>query len=196
MKTLYILSVIAAVAFISCNKNSIQTNTNTGTLSATIDDTAVIFNLKDSALLEIGTISTGSGLFTSYILSIEGATSNGTKILDFFAINNLTDPITVGTYTSPEQVNASIGTPLHYFNPGSIVYSTSVPATTQYYLYSGVYSTAAVSPFSTITITSIDSMNVQGTFSGIVGKQNGSYPDSIHTITNGEFNLPITIRHN
>jgi hypothetical protein len=194
MKTLYLLSVIVAVVFISCNKTSIQTNT--GTLSATIDDTAVIFNLRDSALLETSPIVTGSGLFTSYTLSIEGATSDGTKTLGVFAINNLTDSITVGTYTSPEKVNTSIGTPWHYFNPGSMVYSTSLPSNpTQYYIYSGVYSTAAVSPFSTVTITSIDATNVQGTFSGIVGKQNGSYPDSLHTITNGEFNLPITIRH-
>jgi len=86
-----------------------------------------------------------------------------------------TVPITAGTYNdewSSQPVYGGIG---------------YVPVGTQLgYEYTGT----GISPYiATVTITSIDSSHIQGTFSGTVLLQLGT---ATHVITNGRFSVPIT----
>lgn len=134
------------------------------TITATIDGTAVNFNTHAVAIK-------GSGE-TAGVTVIEGAGANGTT----FSIS-FVSPLTAGKTFSSDADDAN--------NVPLLQYSTASDDFINADIDQG-------DPFS-VTITSVSSTSVQGTFKGKIANEiivagNGT-PSKIETITNGKFSV-------
>jgi hypothetical protein len=132
----------------------------TGTINVTINGSAQTFNVGAIAHVD------NTGDFHS--LSLIGVQSAGTAnsiILEITA----SSPIIAGTYTAA----------------GSQADISYTLASGSVYQFDDSEGSGA-----TIVVKSISSTNVQGTFSGTLGKINGDGP-ATQTLTNGTFNLNI-----
>jgi hypothetical protein len=132
----------------------------TGTFTATINGTPETFNVGAAAQTE-----NVSGF---YSLSLVGVQSTSVANSMLISINSST-PITAGTYTGAS-TQASIS---YTLASGSI------------YQYDNTEGSSA-----TVTIKSISSTSVQGTFSGTLNIISGNGA-ATQTLTNGTFNLNI-----
>jgi len=173
MKKLLLLSGIAGFAlFFSCKKSSPAGPS--GSITAMVNGVQTSFNhvtyAKDS------TNPNPNALLNAYALAISASTGNassgspvfGITITGPYAITKGTyylDSVTVGVKTDPIYLSYIIGS-------GSTEYESN-----SY----GANNCA-------VTITSISSTNVQGTFSGVLYLLNGNGP-LIDTFTNGKFNV-------
>ncbi|MDB4904273.1 MAG: hypothetical protein JWQ63_3554 [Mucilaginibacter sp.] len=178
MKKYILLFTCVLFIFTSCKKKADIIPVPINTISATVDGANMNFNINVSA--HIGANAGGPG--TNATLYISGLTS-GTVPSGSMSINvssQSLNSIIKGTYTI---ASANNNPPVFafltygYYDPAS-----SGPDQPYFTDSKGIQPT-------TITITSISSTNVQGTFSGtLVYSQGGT---GTKTITNGKFNVNI-----
>jgi len=177
MRKLLILPIIVLIVFSSCKKDN--QGVPLGTLKATIDGIPVVFNMWDTAIIGVYNLTLPpSPPSVTYSLNIHGYTSDTLKNIDFGVNGYLS--ITAGTY---------IDSLLNLYNLSSSIFYNQGLTTSGYVTY---VSTGNTTSYSIINITSIDSASVQGTFNGLVTLSTpGTSLILSHTITNGQFNLPL-----
>ena len=166
---LLLFSACVILAFSSCKKESKTTTTTTATLSATIGGVNETFNSS----LTAQSIYNNPG----YTIGITGFRGAGTNPDGLQLAVNSDKPIAKGVYTISSQTSTDPSNlPLIIYYKSTGTFGTDV---------SGVNVT-------TITITSISSANVQGTFSGVLISETGD--NTTQTITDGKFNVNITTK--
>lgn len=152
------------VIFTSCGKSSSNPNSGGGTITCTIDGTAMTFNnvliAKDTAF------------FGAYALTISGASAISSSSTVFSLTVDGTSPIVTGTYNIGPTGNSTDAPALAYSQGSSFAYEEDISGTKE----------------SAIVITSLSKTNVQGTFSGTLTLMTGSGP-ATKTVTNGKFNV-------
>ncbi|WP_426671551.1 hypothetical protein ACPPVU_09960 [Mucilaginibacter sp. McL0603] len=167
MKKLLLFTICVTLAFSSCKKSSSDIPVNT--ISATIDGVDESFNTNPIA--ELGTaISLNSNLI------ISGGNGSGTGSDSMAITIESNNTLAKGSYTNASTNNSSYVSVLYNKGPFSLAhpsyYTTDV---------NGAYPT-------TVTITSMSSTNIQGTFSGKLLFTDGT---TVKNVTNGKFNLTI-----
>ncbi|MFI5161042.1 MAG: hypothetical protein ACHQHN_07175 [Sphingobacteriales bacterium] len=164
MKNLRLLLLPLCVLFVltSCKKNSNTTGNTTGTITVNIDGTAQTFNVGATAHVD----NTG-GFYTLSLIGVQSASAANSIIVE---VTN-SSPIVAGTYTGTNSQADMSYTQVS----GSAVYQ-----------FDGSNNASNA----TITIKSISSTNVQGTFSGTLEIITGAGTSS-KILTNGTFNLNI-----
>jgi hypothetical protein len=174
MKKILLFAVSLLFVLASCKKTSEDNPIPVNTISATVDGVNISHNTNISAKFSSNSIGG-----PSYTLNIQAATPNKA-----FGIS-LTSPdknaIAKGTYTLASSKN---NTPIWvYVDYEDYEPNTNIPDQPYITDPNGIQPT-------TVTITSISSTNVQGTFSGtLVYSQGGS---GTKTVTNGKFNVNIS----
>jgi hypothetical protein len=152
--------------FSSCSKSS-SSNSSTAadnTFTATIDGTDMTFNISAQAIVTNQTDAYGITLIGYHDQNTTNPTMMTIMLLG-------TNAITTGTYTPVSENGGTEAT--IFFTQGSNAYAADLNnPTTQ-----------------TVTITSLTSSSVQGTFSGKIVVETGG--SGTKTITNGKFNLKI-----
>jgi hypothetical protein len=170
MRKLLILPIILLITLASCKK---QSSTFIGTITATIDDTPFVFSLQQNSALVTTTVVDPST--TRYEVSVYGYTKDTSRFVELNVIA-LNQPVTAGTYID------TVSSPY----TSNLLYDLG---TSNALLYSSVGTNTS---YSTINISSISSTSVQGTFSGVVTLVNpGTSTVVSHTVTDGQFNVPI-----
>ncbi|MDB5018170.1 MAG: hypothetical protein JWQ84_3002 [Mucilaginibacter sp.] len=169
MKIPFLIILLLIVCFTSCKKDKAISISNT--ISATVDNIDKSFNTKATA-------TEGYLVGSGYILQINGTTADSIPE-NIFIIINSTANITKGTYP------LSLGIPNGYND-----LSTSLSYNIGYLTFYPSLNTALPN---TVTITSISTTSVQGTFNAnLTGHELSSSPIDINkTITNGKFNISI-----
>jgi hypothetical protein len=169
------------LAFASCKKDSAKkTTTTTNTITATVGGSNI--NFSTNAVAEL---ASDSG---AYILAVAGASGADSSAQSIFVGLVSEGPIVKGTYT---------------FNSSTDPYATIVPDITYAKNLSGSAAdffvtdyelkvqNSTISTTTTVTITSISSTNVQGTFSAVlVNAQINN--TTTQTVTSGKFNVDIS----
>lgn len=174
MKKILILSVCILFIFISCKKRTDVVPVNT--ITAVVNGATLNFNVN-----------------------VTGGT-----VLEALGANNTT--LNINGLTASDNTAAIIGisvTPQDGSRPAKGTYtfnSTNAhPTVYPYIVYNSLDNNPSQQPFytdptgkqsTTVTITSISSTNVQGTFSGILVHSNGD--GTIRTVANGKFNVNIS----
>lgn len=165
-----VLLVFSVSAFVSCKKDS--SNPSSNYLQAKIDGEQKTFNsnligakVDTSGVIGIGILGFASSDLTGPSMSLDISKASG--------------DITAGTYTQD------------YSNEDLIVlgnYAPTVTSTTDAFT-----SALGENPESsmTITITTITSDRITGTFNGTWLNNNGDGPDKI-VVTDGQFSVPLT----
>lgn len=167
MKKSLLFAIYILIVLASCKKNSSDAPANT--ISATIDGVTESFNTN--AVAQIGT-----GVRLNSNLSITGTNGSATGSDGMSITINSNNTIAKGNYTNSGNNNSGFTSilyskgPFSFINP--IIYVTDV---------NGTYP-------STVTITSISSTNIQGTFSGNLVFRDGK---TIKSVTDGKFNVNI-----
>jgi len=150
------------VTFNTSNGNN--NNNSTGTITGKVDGTSVTFNTDATA------IETTSGGYMIAIGGYEGGAGSSTGIALSISSNSA---FTSGTVFSYSNTNGNLPQITYTQQPGTVEYTDLTVQQT------------------TVTLTSVSSSNVQGTFSGTVDILSSGSPSS-HVITNGTFNVPLT----
>ncbi|MEI9934070.1 MAG: hypothetical protein WDM71_04305 [Ferruginibacter sp.] len=169
MKTLFLLPIVSLLfIFSSCKKDS--ANNVTGTITATVNGTSLSFNVEATAVLD-----TVRGNYGVAIIGLQSFSLSSKEIT--LAISGGSTPIAVGTYTDTSTVGRTV----------LIGYANAADST--------AWSSTGTAPnISTVTITSLNSSQIQGTFNGQLELALGSNPGaSTATVTNGSFNLHVTL---
>jgi hypothetical protein len=133
-----------------------------GSITATVNGSNQTFNTSALAISEAA-----SGAYSLAITGFEGAANNSNQVTIGIAGSS---PITTGTYTTFGSAADEVS--MVYSLPGNIEY-------------------AAISNAPQVTITSISTTNVQGTFSGILTLYSGTSSTTTESVTNGKFNVSI-----
>jgi hypothetical protein len=160
----------------SCKKpdnNPVKSNNNT--ITATVDGQNLTFNTGAGARI----VTNETGIYPD-LLEITGATdasgNNAIIVIDVTSINSITTGTFPSADTNPEPATTS-----------GIIYNQNVAGSQlgqQYITNNNLTNSTSV------TVTSLSSTNVQGTFNGaLVYFISGGGPGK--TITNGKFNLAI-----
>jgi hypothetical protein len=164
-KTLIFISCIL-LGVASCKKDSADPPSHT--ITATINGVEENFNTGAYAQLT-------TGVATNSNLAIFGTNGSGTSA-DVMSLTLMGDQtLYTATYSSGNSGVAS----------ASILYSNGVATSG---VLSNGYATPASGNPSTITITSLTSTSVQGTFSGVLVLLDGS---TTKAVTNGQFSLAL-----
>lgn len=158
---LFLLPVCLLLVLSSCSKKSTPSPSVTGTFTVTINGTPETFN--------VGAVAQAVSSDGSYNLTLLGTQSASVTNSMYIAITSFS-PIIAGTYTG-----AGSDAAMSYHLASGAVYQ---------------YADDDAAAFSTVTIKSISSTNVQGTFSGNLNLISGSGP-ATQTLTNGTFNLRV-----
>ena len=163
MRTLSIIS-IAIFLLYSCSNNTKAVISPQSSMSATVDDTAKNFGSLDT-LRAIGT----TGLYFS---SGNGSAKTSDRIAIYLGSVNGIKP---GTYTTSGENGNSL----------QLFYEKGGPGTNDYF-----YDYGSNYPAS-LTLTSVSSTNVQGTFTGtlILESSLNTTSHKVVQILNGKFNL-------
>lgn len=164
MKNLKLLLLAVCVLFVvsSCKKSSNKPASTVGTITVNIDGTAQTFNVGATAHVD-----NTSGFYSLSLIGIQSATVANSVIVEVTS----SSPIVAGTYT---------GT-----NSQADMSYTQVSGNAIYQFDGSNNASNA-----TITVKSISSTNVQGTFSGTLELISGTGAAS-KALTNGTFNLNI-----
>lgn len=165
MKKLLPLLVGMLLISYSCKKTNTVTPVNPG-FYGTVNGVKKAFNTG----AEVQRVNAGTG--GNYSFQFSGVTSDTCGLVINISSQN---PITKGTYA----VN---GINVNGVGPFFSYYSTTNGA-------AGIYITGAAPYTGTVTITSLSSTNVQGTFNGSLYETNPGNTARTTTITNGTFNL-------
>ena|SRR5579872_5458843 len=163
MKNLKLSLLLICVLFVvsSCKKSSKSIST-TGTITVNIDGAAQTFNVGAAAHID----NTG-GFYSLSLIGVQSATAANSLIVDVTS----SSPIVAGTYTGTNSQADMSYTQVS----GSAVYQ-----------FDGSNNASNA----TITVKSISSTNVQGTFSGTLELITGTGAAS-KVLTSGTFNLNI-----
>jgi hypothetical protein len=173
MKFFPILTICLLFLFGSCKKTSNVDPVNT--MSATIDGVNVNFNSFANAQL----VKDPTDLTTT-TLSINGSSGPDDKESIAVSITSHNSSIVSGTFLSSDTGNELVFPSIIYHKKDSTL---RLPP---------VYLTNNFQPGSTtVTITSISSTNVQGTFSGTLVDPLDRFIIAPKTVTNGKFSLAI-----
>ncbi|MHB8208859.1 hypothetical protein [Mucilaginibacter sp.] len=178
MKNFLLFSACVMLAFASCKKDAAKTTT-TNTITATVGGTNV--NFSTGAIAQLGSDS------GAYILEVQGVSGTGSSAQPIIVGLVSEAPIVKGTYTfnSSTDPNATVFP--------DITYAKSLSGSAADVFVTDIYfdaQSSTISTTTTVTITSISSTNVQGTFSGVLINE---ADDTItETVTNGKFNLAIS----
>ncbi len=124
-------------------------------------------NFSDSAGATNSNIPGASGSAGLYVSGRDTVTSTNEKI-----------EFGVGS-------TASVGPGIYTDTSSTYAYFSYVDSLAQTWLVN-----IAVDPTFTVVVTSANAINVQGTFSGVIKKQQGTLTDTI-AVTNGIFNVPV-----
>jgi hypothetical protein len=175
MKKLLLFSACVMLAFSSCSKKKDNSPSATNTITANVAGTDTKFNTTVT-----GVLASGQG---AYDLAITGLTGTGTSAQSLSISIGSQNPIVKGTYT----LNSSTSSDATSFP--DLVYEANLSGSSSAEFATDFTGTNAT----TITITSITSTNVQGTFNGVlVGDGN-----TTKSITSGTFNATIkTVNQN
>jgi hypothetical protein len=163
MKKILLISACLVLVFSACKKDSSKTITTTKTgITATIDGSDVDFSTGATAQA-----ITSSG---EYSIQIIGSTGSGSSAKGISVSIYSDKPIVKGTYLASDTLSSSY-----------VIYVENAPS-------SNPLSFIATSA-EAVTITSISSTNIQGTFySGLLWDKDGITP---RTLTNGKFNVSV-----
>jgi hypothetical protein len=164
MKKILLFTICVTLAFSSCKKSSSDIPANT--ISATIDGVDESFNSNPIAEL-------GTAIRLNSNLLISGSNGSGTGSDSMAITIESNNTIVKGNYINTGSDFISVlynKGPFSLSNPNT--YSTDI---------NGTYPT-------TVTITSMSSTNIQGTFSGKLLFKDGT---TVKNVTNGKFNLTI-----
>lgn len=159
-KLIFLLPVCLLLVVCSCKKSSTKPANVAGTLTVTIGGKAQTFNVGAVAHLD----NTG-GFNTLGIIGVQSTTTANSLVITVSS----TGPITAKSYT-----DANSESQLSYTTAAGAIYQDDGTSGTS----------------STVTIKSISSTNVQGTFSGTLMLITGTGA-ATQTFTNGSFNLDI-----
>ena len=168
MKHLLPLLLILALCWCGCDKQLVAPTINKGSITATIDGVDETFSVSDSVSYLAKQPQTADWIF-----KVSGHNSEAANTDRIFFYIDYQAPILAGVTYNNEITDHPINVTMSVITPGK-QYFASYP-----------------SPVS-ITITSITSTNVQGTFSGTMANNGAT-----KTLTNGKFDLyfatPITV---
>jgi hypothetical protein len=161
MKKLFAIAVLGSVMLVSCKKSSSGGGLGEGNVQATINDTTTTFNIA-------GGTSTNGGKE----IDITSANGTGSTATQFeIDIQDTSAAITTGTYHDKSLNNTGFFLTL----PSGDYYDNAELVT---------------NPI-TITVTSISSTQIQGTFQGDIYLNEDS-ASTKKIITNGKFNVKLT----
>ncbi len=124
-------------------------------------------NFSDSAGAANGNIPSPSGAAGLYVSGLDTITSSSEKI-----------EFGVGT-------TSSVGPGIYTDTSSTYAYFSYADSLAQTWLVSN-----AANPTFTVVVTSANAINVQGTFSGVIKKSQGTVTDTI-AVTNGIFSVPV-----
>ncbi len=167
MKKLFALPLVLLIFISSCKKSS---DSGAGTINATVDGTATSFSNTATAV-ESSATNNGVTAYSLLIVGFQGSPSSSSSIT--LTIGSDAPFGADSTYTGLASPSDNLAEVAYIQQPGNVSYSDLLAGPT------------------TVTIKSISSTNVQGTFSSTVGIF-GSGTPSTHTFTNGTFNLNLT----
>jgi hypothetical protein len=178
-KTLFLPVALSLFLFSSCKKDVSATGPGgtggvaLGTISATVDGTPYTFNVGAQASID----SSGGAGYVLLILGVYSPSANA-KTMSLGIAGP--DRFTVNTTYTDTSSTANDFSDIDYTD-----------YTTDYLAETGLIPPPYVS---TLTITSLSTTNIQGTFSGNVELfySPGGSPPASHLITNGKFNLTLT----
>lgn len=170
MKKILLFSACVMFAFASCKKDSSK-KTGSNTITATVGGSDINFSASASAQI----VNQSGG----YELAIVGLTSTGSNPQTMTISIASEVPIVKGTYT----LNSSTPSDANSFPQLSYSENTSITNPV------GFTTDITGANSSTITITSISSTNVQGTFSGVLLSDQDN--TTTKAVTNGKFDVNI-----
>jgi hypothetical protein len=168
MKKLFVLPMAFLIFMSSCKKSS--SGSGAGTITASVDGTSTSFSNTATAL-ESSSTNNGVTAYSLLIVGFQGSPSSSNSIT--LTIGSDAPFGADSTYTGLASPSNNLAEVAYVQQPGDVSYSDLLAGPT------------------TVTIKSISSTNVQGTFSSTVGVFGSGTPAS-HTFTNGTFNLNIT----
>lgn len=149
----------------SCKKNSDDSSVAANSIQANIGGTTYNFNVSAKA-----TKMDGTGY---HFISIAGADANSASANVIGIIANSNVPVTTGTYNENDAVNY-----------GSLSFSVNI-STGNTYIDAGSTTNPVI-----VTITSLTSTNIQGTFKGDI-YLGGSTSAAKKVVADGKFNVPF-----
>jgi len=167
MKKTLLLALFIIVSISACKKSASVAPANT--LSATFNGVTESFNTNLFG-------QNGSGVTLNSSLSILGAngSASGSDVLSITLTTNNT--ITTGTYTNAPNSNDGFVSIVYNVGPFSLVNPNTYTSDVN-----GNYLT-------TVKITSINSTNIQGTFTAQLLYTDGK---TVKTVTDGKFNVKL-----
>jgi hypothetical protein len=158
---LLLLPFFVLVVLSACKKHSSTTNT-TGTITVNIDGAAQTFNVGATAHVD-----NTSGFYSLSLIGIQSASTANSIIVEVTSDSPIVARAYTGTNSEADMSYTQVS--------GNAIYQ-----------FDGSNSASNA----TITVKSISSTNVQGTFSGTLELINGTGATS-KTLTSGTFNLNI-----
>ena len=179
MKKLLLFSACVMLAFASCKKDSSKTITASNTITATVGGSNMSFNTGASAAL-----ATDSGAYVLAVVGLTGSSTTSQSIVLGFLSDK---PFVKGTYTFDESTDPNTITVLP-----SITYLTDMSGNESSEFDSNTeidFGNSTLSTTATVSITSISSTNIQGTFSGLL--VNDGDGTTTKSVTNGKFNVTL-----
>jgi hypothetical protein len=177
MKKLLLLSACVLLAFASCKKDSSKIIAS-NTITATVGGSNINFSTTAT-----GALVSDSGAYILEIGGLSGTSSSAQSI----AVGLLSEsPFVKGTYTFNKSTDPNTITVIP-----AIAYTGNLSGTDAFESETVIdLQDSTISTSCTVTITSITSTNVQGTFSGLL--VNDEDNTTTKTVTNGKFNVDIT----
>lgn len=172
MKSTLIGLILITTLITSCSKSK-HSNNNSSTsvnISVNIDGNPVTFDTLASAIVD--------NQAGAYVLNITGYQSTaGSSNSISISILNTTQAIGIGEYTD---------------STSNAAYTLTFTYTQQPTTANVIYGSGTIPYFTTVTVTSINSTSIQGTFSGTETIISGAGSPATHTFTDGKFNLNIS----
>jgi hypothetical protein len=180
MKKFLFISACLTLAFSACKKESSKTSTTaSNTITATVGGSNVNFSTSATAEVVID-----SGI---YVLAVQGVTGTSSSAQSIIVGVLAQGPIVKGSYTINSTTNPNVTV------IPAIDYTTSLSGNDGDLFETNIdfdIPNDNISTTTKVTITSISSTNVQGTFSGVL--INDADGTSTETVANGKFNVAIS----
>jgi hypothetical protein len=178
MKKILLFSACVLLVFSACKKDSAKT-ASSNTITATVGGSNINFSTNAT-----GELATDSGAYVLAVGGLTGTSSSAQSIV----VGLLSDkPFVKGTYTfdtSTDPNTITVLPSIAYLTNTSGDESSEFDSNTDIYLQNSTLSTTC-----TVTITSISSTNIQGTFNGLL--TNDGDNTTTKTVTNGKFNVGL-----
>jgi len=164
MQKILLVAACALFIFLSCSKGAPRTYT----ITADIDGVTESFNTN--------IVVSNGGNLGIYEITAKGFQNNSSSANGMLLTLDDANPISTGTYILSTAFSTKAAG-VYYIQPINIEY--------------GGYTSASGADVTTITVTSIDSASMQGTFSGQLLLATGNSAVAKRTVTNGKFNIAL-----